>query len=78
MNMFLMFVDKEITLVNKIQGIAMSGHEFMTDDMHKIAIHRHGIGTLRKKMPLFAGILKVCQVSRIKKEETEIFIIQIN
>lgn len=59
MNLFLMFVDKEITLTNKIQGIAMCGHDFMTEEMHKIAIHRHGIGTLRKKMPLFAGILKV-------------------
>lgn len=38
-------VKSEISMENRAHGISIFGHEFITDEIHKIAIHRHGIAS---------------------------------
>lgn len=41
-NVFMRMVKQEISMENRIHGIAIFGHEFVTDEMHDIATHRFG------------------------------------
>lgn len=41
-SVFLRMVKREITMENRVHGIAIMGHEFITDEIHQIACHRSG------------------------------------
>lgn len=56
--MFLLAVEKKITLENKMHGIIVFGHDFITDDIHRIALHRNGPATVRKTLPIIWNLLK--------------------
>lgn len=43
LNVFLYHVEPEITLRTKVLGMTVFGHEFVDDDMHKLAVHRNGL-----------------------------------
>lgn len=49
-NSFLNFMEKEITLPNRVHGLAIFGHEFITEELHKLAVHRNGIMSGRLKL----------------------------
>lgn len=51
-NAFLSFVEKEITLTNRVHGLAVFGHEFINEKLHRLAVHRNGIGSRRLKLYL--------------------------
>lgn len=51
-NAFLYFVEKSISLTNRVHGIAVFGHEFITEELHRLAVHRNGIGSRRLKLYL--------------------------
>lgn len=57
-NMFLSAVEKKITLENKMHGIIVFGHDFITDDIHRIALHRNGPATVKKTWPIIWNLLK--------------------
>lgn len=41
-NVFFQVVKKEVTMANKIHGLTVFGHQFVTDKIHKIALYRNG------------------------------------
>lgn len=41
-NVFFQVVKKEVTMANKIHGLTVFGHQFVTDKIHKVALHRNG------------------------------------
>lgn len=51
-NAFLYFVEKSISLTNRVHGIAVFGHEFITEELHRLGVHRNGIGSRRLKLYL--------------------------
>lgn len=51
-NAFLFFVENEITLPNRVHGLAVFGHEFINEKLHQLAVHRNGIGSRRLKLYL--------------------------
>lgn len=46
-NAFLRCVEKEISLTNRVHGLAVFGHEFIDEEMHRLAVHRNGIASKR-------------------------------
>lgn len=59
-NMFLLAVEKKINLENKMHGIIVFGHDFISEDIHQIALQRNGVATLSKTFPIIMNLLKVC------------------
>lgn len=59
-NTFLTFTEKEINLAIKVHGLIVFGHDFVNDEVHRIAIHRFGIGTNGKKFELIWNLFKSC------------------
>lgn len=41
-SVFLRTVKREITMENRVHGIAILGHEFITNEIHQLAAHRYG------------------------------------
>lgn len=58
-NMFLLAVEKKIEMGNKMHGIIVFGHDFISDDIHQIALQRNGAATLRKTIPMLWALIKV-------------------
>lgn len=57
--MFLMFSDKEISKIDQMQVASVSGNNFITSEVHRIAIHRNGIANKFKKLGLIVRSVKV-------------------
>lgn len=51
-NAIFFYVEKAISLTNRVHGLAIFGHEFITDELHRIGAHRNGFGTRRQKLYL--------------------------
>lgn len=42
---FLRIVNKEITIQNRVHGLSVFGHEFLTEEIHRLAVHRYGVAS---------------------------------
>lgn len=51
--------EENITLNDKLQGISLCGHEYLTPDIHRISIERQGITSLFKKLNLIRKFIIV-------------------
>lgn len=69
-NMFLQAVEKDITLENRMYGLIVFGHDFISDDIHRIALKRNGVATTRKTLPIMWDVLKV---NILDSENTQLF-----
>lgn len=57
-NLILRIVKMEITIENKLQSISLCGHEFITEQIHKIGLHRHGAVSKSEEWKLLCLIIK--------------------
>lgn len=51
--------EKEISINDKLLGVSVCGHEFVTPEIHRISIERHGIASGLKKLLMMKQILVV-------------------
>lgn len=56
-NAFLHCVEKEITLTNRVHGLVVFGHEFINEELHRVAMHRNGIASHRLKLFLMYDLI---------------------
>lgn len=59
--MFLQAVERNITLENRMHGLIVFGHDFINDDIHRIALRRNGAASPQKTLPIIWDLLKVAQ-----------------
>lgn len=71
---FLKMVNKEITIQNRIHALTVLGHEFLTEEIHQMAIHRFGIASKRNKMINMWTIVKCSWKAKSAVEEMGRFI----
>lgn len=57
-NVFLQIVKHEITMENKVHGLTVFGHEFITEKIHKIALHRYGAASKLLELSSMWNIFK--------------------
>lgn len=55
-NAFFHCVEKEISLTNRVHGLAVFGHEFIDEELHRLAVHRNGITSSRTKLFLVCDL----------------------
>lgn len=72
-NVFLRFVKSEISIENRVHGLSMFGHEFVTEDIHKIAVHRHGVTNKIKEYLLMLSTFKAIWTSKSKVKKLKCF-----
>lgn len=76
MNVFMVFmrlVKKQITIQNRAHGIAIFGHEFVTDEIHRLAKHRFGLASKSLEMRYIWNVIKAFWNGRSKVLELEKF-----
>lgn len=58
-SVFMRMVKPEITIENRVHGIAILGHEFITNEIHNLAAHRYGIASKLTEFTYLWHVLKV-------------------
>lgn len=58
-SLFLLRVEKEISVADKVNGLAIFGHNYLTEKIHKIAIHRNGVMSFRQKLAALWDVFHV-------------------
>lgn len=56
---FIDYRDKDITINDKLLGISVCGHDFLTPEIHRVSIERNNIGNVFKKLGLIMHSVKV-------------------
>lgn len=81
MNVFMVFmrlVKKEISIENRAHGIAIFGHEFVTDEIYRLAKHRFGLVSKSEEMQYIWNVIKASWNGKRKVHELEKFIAGFN
>lgn len=81
MNVFSVFMricKREISMENRVHGITIIGHEFITDEIHKIAIHRYGIASKLTELYQMWIALKTGWNGKTKVDELNRFMEKFN
>lgn len=58
-SVFLRMVKREITMENRVHGLAIMGHEFITDEIHQIGAHRYGYANFLTELWYMWSVFKV-------------------
>lgn len=68
---FLQVVDREISMANRVNGLSAFGHEYVTDEIHQIAVHRKGVVSKSTQFWYILQLIKCAWTGepRIKKLE---------
>ena len=72
-SVFLRLVKPEISIENRAHGIAILEHEFVTDEIHKLAKHRYGIASKFTEMRYIWNVIKAAWVGRRSVADLEVF-----
>lgn len=56
----LKFVGKEISVGNKVESLAVYGYDYITPDIHKVALHRNKKQNPLQSIGMVWGVLRVC------------------
>lgn len=62
-------VGKEISLADRVYGLSIFGHDYITDEMHKIAVHRNGVASTKRKNFAIWDLIRVRNVYFKKKTD---------
>lgn len=49
-SLFFQMVDKDVTLADRVYALSVFGHDYITDKIHKIALHRNGLPTMKRRL----------------------------
>lgn len=77
-SVFMRMCKREISMENRVHGIAIMGHEFITDEMHQIAIHRYGIASKFTELYYMWFALKMGWIGKSKVEALNRFMEKFN
>lgn len=68
-SLFFRSIKKEIVMENRVHGLSVFGHEFITDEIHKIGLHRFGIVSRYTEWLFLLNVMKCAWTgqSTIKK-----------
>lgn len=81
MNVFMVFmrlVKEKITIENRAHGIAIFGHEFVTDEIHRLAKHRFGLASKSLEMQYIWNVVRASWNGKRKVRELEKFMAGFN
>lgn len=76
MNVFMVFmrlVKKEISIENRAHGITIFGHEFITDEIHRLAKHRFGLASKSLEIQYIWNVIKASWNGKGRVRELENF-----
>lgn len=80
-NVFSVFMrncKSEISMENRVHGITIIGHEFITEEIHKIAVHRYGVSSKLTEMYFMWIALKTGWNGKSKVEQLNRFMEKFN
>lgn len=72
-SVFLRLVKPEISMENRAHGIAILGHEFVTDEIHELAKHRFGIANKFTEFRYIWNVIKAAWVGKRAVADLEEF-----
>lgn len=81
MNVFSVFMrmcKQEISMENRVHGIAIMGHEFITEKIHQIAVHRYGVASKFTELFYIWFALKTGWTGKAKVDELNKFMEKFN
>lgn len=58
-NLFCRTNKAEISIENRVHGLTVCGHEFITEEVHRVGVHRHGIATKLTELTFLLNAFKV-------------------
>lgn len=72
-SVFLRLVKSEVSIENRVHGLAIFGHEFITNEVHELAKHRFGIASKAMEMSQIWKVIKCAWVGKNTVKGLETF-----